>query len=57
MLNGYPPVPREPEVGTATWERVKRMQATTPLPVLLKDIVTREDAERAVAQGIRGLFW
>jgi 4-hydroxymandelate oxidase len=56
MLNGYPEVPREPEVGTATWEWVKRLQDTTSLPVLLKGIVTKEDAELAVAQGIRGLF-
>ncbi len=56
MLNGYPAVPREPEVGTATWEWVKRLQDTTSLPVLLKGIVTKEDAELAVAQGIRGLF-
>lgn len=56
MLNGYPPVPREPEVGTATWSWVKRLQDTTSLPVLLKGIVTRDDAELAVAQGIRGLF-
>ncbi len=56
MLNGYPPVPREPEVGMATWEWVKRLQDTTSLPVLLKGIVTKEDAELAVAQGIRGLF-
>jgi 4-hydroxymandelate oxidase len=56
MLNGYPQVPREPEVGTATWEWVKRLQDTTALPVLLKGIVTKEDAELAVAQGIRGLF-
>jgi 4-hydroxymandelate oxidase len=56
MLNGYPEVPREPEVGRATWEWVKRLQDTTALPVLLKGIVTKEDAELAVAQGIRGLF-
>jgi 4-hydroxymandelate oxidase len=56
MLNGYPSVPREPEVGTATWAWVKRLQETTSLPVLLKGIVTKEDAELAVGQGIRGLF-
>ena len=56
MLNGYPAVPREPEVGTPTWDWVKRLQDTTSLPVLLKGIVTKEDAELAVAQGIRGLF-
>jgi 4-hydroxymandelate oxidase len=56
MLNGYPSVPREPEVGTATWEWVKRLQDTTSLPVLLKGIVTKEDAELAAAQGIAGLF-
>ncbi len=56
MLNGYPSLPREPEVGTATWAWVKRLQETTSLPVLLKGIVTKDDAELAVAQGIRGLF-
>jgi 4-hydroxymandelate oxidase len=56
MLNGYPAAPREPEVGTATWEWVKRLQDTTTLPVMLKGIVTQDDAELAVAQGIRGLF-
>ena len=56
MLNGYPAVPREPEVGSATWDWVKKLQDATSLPVLLKGIVTKEDAELAVAQGIRGLF-
>jgi 4-hydroxymandelate oxidase len=56
MLNGYPPVPREPEIGTATWSWVKRLQDSTKLPVLLKGIVTREDAELAAEQGIAGLF-
>jgi 4-hydroxymandelate oxidase len=56
MLYGYPEVPREPEVGRATWEWVKRLQDATALPVLLKGIVTKEDAELAVGQGIRGLF-
>jgi 4-hydroxymandelate oxidase len=56
MLSGYPVVLREPDVGTATWDWMKRLQDTTPLPVLFKGIVAKEDSERAVAQGIRGLF-
>lgn len=56
MLNGYPTVPAEPEVGSPTWDWVKRLQDTTTLPVILKGIVTKDDAELAVAQGIAGLF-
>ena len=45
-----------PEVGTPTWEFVDRLKAATSMKVLLKGIVTREDAELAVARGVDGLF-
>ena len=55
-LNGYPPVSAIPEVGTATWELVDRLKAATSMKVLLKGIVTREDAELAIQHGVDGLF-
>lgn len=45
-----------PEVGTPTWEFVKRLRGATKAKVFLKGIVTREDAEIAVQQGVDGLF-
>jgi 4-hydroxymandelate oxidase len=45
-----------PELGTPTWDWVKRLQDTTTMKVFIKGIVTREDAEMAVRQGINGMF-
>ena len=52
------PAPGEPipEVGTPTWEFIKRMKDTTRMKVLIKGIVTREDAELAMRHGVDGLF-
>jgi 4-hydroxymandelate oxidase len=44
------------EMGTPTWDYVKRIKDATSMKVLLKGIVTREDAELAVANGVDGLF-
>ena len=55
-LNGYPTITAIPEVGTATWEFVDRLKAATSMKVLIKGIVTREDAELAVQHGADGLF-
>lgn len=55
-LVGYPDVVAIPEVGTATWEFVDRLKAATKMKVLIKGIVTREDAELAVQHGADGLF-
>ena len=55
-LNGYPAVSPIPEVGTPTWEFVDRLKAATSMKVLLKGIVTREDAELAIQHGVDGLF-
>ena len=45
-----------PEVGTPTWDWVKRLQDSTSMKVFIKGIVTREDAELAMQQGINGVF-
>ena len=45
-----------PEVGTPTWEFVKRLQDATSMKVFIKGIVTREDAEIAVHNGVNGMF-
>lgn len=45
-----------PEVGTPTWDWVKRLQDSTSMKVFIKGIVTRDDAELAMRQGINGIF-
>jgi isopentenyl diphosphate isomerase/L-lactate dehydrogenase-like FMN-dependent dehydrogenase len=55
-LNGYEALPPILEKGTPTWEFVDRLKQATTMKVLLKGIVTREDAELAVEHGVDGLF-
>ncbi len=55
-LVGYAKLPPIPEVGTPTWEFVDRLKSSTKMKVLLKGIVTAEDAELAVKHGVDGLF-
>jgi len=55
-LNGYPAIAEIPEVSTPTWEFVDRLRGATSMKVLLKGIVTREDAELSVQHGVDGLF-
>lgn len=45
-----------PEVGTPTWEFVKRLRDATRMQVLIKGIVTREDADLAMRHGVNGVF-
>jgi isopentenyl diphosphate isomerase/L-lactate dehydrogenase-like FMN-dependent dehydrogenase len=47
-----PPGPRPPY----TWDYVKRMKDATTMKLVLKGIVTREDAELAVEYGADGIF-
>jgi isopentenyl diphosphate isomerase/L-lactate dehydrogenase-like FMN-dependent dehydrogenase len=47
-----PPGPRLP----FTWDYVKRLKDATPMKVVLKGIVTREEAELAVEHGADGVF-
>ena len=53
---GFTPGTPIPEVGTPTWEFVKRLRDSTTMKVLIKGIVTREDAELAMRNGVDGLF-
>jgi 4-hydroxymandelate oxidase len=55
-LNGYPTLPPIPEIGTPSWEFIDRLKASTKMKVLIKGIVTREDAEIALQHGVDGLF-
>ena len=55
-LVGYQPLTPIPEVGTPTWEFVDRLKNATRMKVLIKGIVTREDAQLAVQRGVDGLF-
>lgn len=55
-LNGYPPLTPIPEIGTPSWEFIDRLKSATTMKVLIKGIVTREDAEIAVQHGVDGLF-
>jgi 4-hydroxymandelate oxidase len=45
-----------PEVGTPTWDFVKRLKDSTSMKVLLKGIVTREDAQIAIEHGVNGVI-
>ena len=56
MLAGLAPGEAIPEVGTPTWDFVRRMRDATRMKVFLKGIVTREDAELAMKNGVNGLF-
>ena len=56
MLNGYEPGPPIPQVGTPTWDYVKRLRDATSMKVLLKGIVTHEDADIAMEAGVNGVF-
>ena len=45
-----------PEVGTPTWEYVKRIRDTTTMKLFVKGLVTSEDAELAIENGATGIF-
>ncbi len=56
-LVGYRDDPPIPEIGTPTWEFIDRLKQTvTTMKVMVKGIVTQEDAEIAVGRGVDGLF-
>ena len=46
----------KPEIATPTWEYIKRLKDTTSMKMLVKGIVTREDAELAMQHGVDGVF-
>ena len=56
MIAEFPPQPnRDPIIGF-TWDYVKRLKDTTRMKLLLKGIVTREDAELALEHGADGII-
>lgn len=56
MIASFEPATPIPEVGTPTWEFVKRLRGATKMRLLLKGIVTREDADLAMRHGVDGVF-
>jgi isopentenyl diphosphate isomerase/L-lactate dehydrogenase-like FMN-dependent dehydrogenase len=56
MIAGLTPAAASPQVGTPTWDFVKRLTDATTMRVLVKGIVTGEDAALAVDHGAAGLF-
>ncbi len=56
MLADLAPGTPVPEVGTPTWEFVRRLRDATSMKVFIKGIVTREDAELAIQNGASGMF-
>jgi isopentenyl diphosphate isomerase/L-lactate dehydrogenase-like FMN-dependent dehydrogenase len=57
MINALAvPATPQPEIGTPTWDYVKRLKDATGMKLLVKGIVTREDAELAVQHGVDGLY-
>ncbi len=56
MLAELAPGTPIPEVGTPTWDFVKRIRDTTTMKVFVKGLVTHEDAELAIEHGANGMF-
>jgi isopentenyl diphosphate isomerase/L-lactate dehydrogenase-like FMN-dependent dehydrogenase len=50
------PATPQPEIGTPTWDYVKRLKDATGMKLLVKGIVTREDAELAIQNGVDGVY-
>jgi isopentenyl diphosphate isomerase/L-lactate dehydrogenase-like FMN-dependent dehydrogenase len=57
MVNALtaPAVPQR-EIGTPTWDYIKRLRDATSMKLLVKGIVTREDAELAIERGVDGIY-
>jgi isopentenyl diphosphate isomerase/L-lactate dehydrogenase-like FMN-dependent dehydrogenase len=57
MLNKLStPVTPQPEIGSPTWDYVKRLKDAIGMKLLVKGIVTREDAELAIENGVDGVY-
>jgi 4-hydroxymandelate oxidase len=50
------PTAPQPEIGSPTWDYVKRLKDTIGMKLLIKGIVTRDDAELAVQNGVDGVY-
>ena len=57
MLNALKvPTTPQPEIGSPTWDYVKRLKDAIGMKLLVKGIVTREDAELAIQNGVDGIY-
>ena len=56
MVAEFPPQPNRDPVSGFTWDYVKRLKDATSMKVVLKGIVTREDAELAIEHGADGII-
>jgi 4-hydroxymandelate oxidase len=56
MIADLKPAPPAPELRPATWEFVDRLKSATPMKLVVKGIVTKEDAEVAVSRGVDVVF-
>lgn len=56
MVAEFPPQPNRDPISGFTWDYVKRLKDATSMKVLLKGIVTREDAELAIEHGADGII-
>jgi len=45
----------QPEIGTPTWDYIRRLRDTTRMKLFVKGIVTGEDAELALEHGVEGI--
>jgi len=50
------PATPQPEIGSPTWDYVKRLKDTIGMKLLIKGIVAREDAELAMQNGVDGVY-
>jgi 4-hydroxymandelate oxidase len=56
MVAEFPPQPNRDPIAGFTWDYVKRLKDATSMKVVLKGIVTREDAELAIEHGADGVI-
>ena len=56
MVAGIVPSGAARDVTPLTWDFVKRLRDSTPMKVFIKGIVTRDDAELAMENGVSGVF-
>jgi 4-hydroxymandelate oxidase len=55
MVAEFPPQSNRDPLPGFTWDYIKRLKDATPMKVLVKGIVTREDAELAIEHGADGM--
>jgi isopentenyl diphosphate isomerase/L-lactate dehydrogenase-like FMN-dependent dehydrogenase len=56
MVSDRAPGPAIPERSPPTWEYVRRLKDATNMKIILKGIVTREDARLALRHGVDGIW-